>query len=132
LGFAKLLRELDVNRLSDLANAGRLSGNTGPALEALQAVERRFAGTPQATDAGFLIGRIHAGSGATSKAILRFESYLEAGESARYSVEAIGRLIELYAAQGRKEPAEAMARRYLKRAPKGPYQRLAHSVLHAK
>jgi TolA-binding protein len=79
-----------------------------------------------------LIGRIHAGQGKKAQAIARFETYLEGGEQARYSTEAMGRLLELYAAQGSVQQAQAMAERYLKRAPDGPYRRLAGSVLEAK
>ena len=41
----------------------------------------------------------------------------------------LGRLMELYSAGGDQQKAREMARRYLDRAPKGPYGRLARSLL---
>ncbi|HEX9619019.1 MAG TPA: FecR domain-containing protein, partial [Polyangiaceae bacterium] len=129
LGFDGLLSGLDRAALTDLADAARLSGGTGPALRALRALEQRFPGSPAASEAGFLIGRIHAAQGNSGLAVERFENYFRRGPRARYSLEAMGRLIELYSSQGRTNEARNMAELYLKRAPNGPYQRLARSVL---
>jgi hypothetical protein len=76
-----------------------------------------------------LLGRVHALRGDHPAAIVAFESYLGKGAgSARYSSEAMGRLMELHSAAGDAERARAMARRYLASAPDGPYRRLARSL----
>lgn len=129
LGFDRLLGELGPRQLADLADAARLSGDSTAAIKALETLGRRFPGTALASDAGFLVGRLHAEHGARAQAIQHFEAYLRRGANARYSVEAMGRLVELYSAQGNAAQARTMAKRYLQRAPHGPYQRLARSVL---
>lgn len=128
-GFERLLSLLPARKLADLADAARLGGDAGLALRALNAIQRRFPGAREASDAEFLIGRVHAARGEAQVALARFEKYLQYGEQAPYAVEAMGRLVELYAGRGQAGPARAMAERYLARAPNGPYRRLCLSVL---
>lgn len=131
-GFEGLTQTLPAARLVQLADAARLGGDSQAALLALRALESRFPGSAVAADAGFLIGRLHAQRGESGSAIQRLTAYLQTGENARYSLEATGRLMELHAAAGNRQPARALAARYLKRAPNGPYRRLAQSVLEQK
>lgn len=131
-GFEGLTQTLPAPRLVQLADAARLGGDSQAALLALRALEARFPGSAAAADAGFLIGRLHAQRGEASAAMRRLTTYLQAGESQRYSLEATGRLMELHAAAGNGQPARSLAARYLRRAPNGPYRRLAQSVLEQK
>ncbi len=128
-GFLHLTQSLAAPRLIALADTARLGGDSEAALMALRALESRFPGSAASADAGFLIGRLHAQRGESAAAIRRLSAYLERGDDARYSLEATGRLMELYVAAGNQLKARALARRYLRRAPEGPYQRLATSVL---
>jgi TolA-binding protein len=128
-GVERLLGTLSAPKLAALADAARLGGDAELALRALQTVERRFPSSPQAADAEFLVGRLHASRGDSAGALARLEKYLQRGDRAPYAVEAMGRLVELYAARGDTERAQRMAKKYLERAPDGPYRRLCLSVL---
>lgn len=128
-GVERLLATLSAAKLAALADAARLGGDSELALRALQTVEGRFPGSPQAADAEFLVGRLHASRGDSASALTRLEKYLQRGDRAPYAVEAMGRLVELYSARGDTERAQRMAKRYLERAPDGPYRRLCLSVL---
>jgi hypothetical protein len=127
-GVVNRLGELSPSALSDLGEAARLAGDSDLAVRALTVLLRRFPGTPESREAKFLLGRVQALRGDGSAAIEAFEGYL-AGGATRYESEALGRLMELYAARGDDARARESARRYLERAPKGPYQRLAQSLL---
>jgi hypothetical protein len=129
LGFESLTSSLGADQLAELADAARLAGAGADALVALKALERRFPGTQQGRQAPFLIGRVLLLSGNQSAAIPAFERYLRTNPEGAYTSEAMGRLLELYAGQGDRTRARDMARRYLARAPSGPYQRLARSLL---
>jgi TolA-binding protein len=127
-GLPRLTEGLGAARLADLADAARLGGDLSASLQTLVALERRFPGSPQARHAGFLIGRVLAQSGRRSEASTKLEGYLAANPEGSYSLETMGRLMELYSERGDTARARAMAARYLERAPSGPYQRLARSL----
>jgi transmembrane sensor len=132
IGFETLMNTLSGSRLVDLADTARLGGDSAAALKALRALESRFPEVAAARDADFLMARLHAQRGETTAAIRGLTSYLERGEGTRYSLEALGRLIDLHSRSGHREEARSLAKRYLSRAPKGPYHRLAESVLQQK
>ncbi len=127
-GLTRRLNELSAATLAELADAARLGGDPELAVRALTSLTQRFPSSPEARHAKFLLGRVHALRGDATAAIAALESYLRAGDTSTYATEAIGRLMELYSARGDTERARNMARRYLERAPKGPYQRLARSL----
>lgn len=130
LGTDELLGSLAVQPLAELADAARLAGENELALQAFDSIGRRFPASRQARDATFLSGRILAKRGQAEQARARFEGYLARNSEGPYAIEALGRLVELYAAS--KDPrAQASARAYLQRAPHGPYERLCRSVLNA-
>jgi len=128
IGVDGLLESLAVQPLSELADAARLGGDQDLALRAFDALGRRFPGSGQAQDALFLSGRLFAGRGQLGVARRQLEAYLARNDRGFYSVEALGRLVEIYARS--KDPrATSTARAYLERAPQGPYRRLCLSVL---
>jgi hypothetical protein len=129
LGFGRLTSSLGAQELAELADAARLGGATSEALLSLSALERRFPATQQGRQASFLIGRVLLVNGRVSDAIDAFERYRRTSPNGTYSTECIGRLMELYAKQGDTIRARDMAKLYLTRAPNGPYQRLARSLL---
>ncbi|MFZ5890474.1 MAG: FecR domain-containing protein [Myxococcota bacterium] len=128
LGVERLLESLGAQPLAELADTARLAGDSELALRAFTRIERRFPGSSQARDAVFLSGRVLAARGQADAARARFEKYLGSNARGAYSLEATGRLVELYAARGDAR-AKEMAKGYLERAPSGPYQRLCRSVL---
>lgn len=130
LGIDGLLANLNVQQLAELADAARLAGDSELSLRVLASIERRFPTSREAQDASFLSGRILAGRGQAAQARSRFEAYLARNAQGGYSLEAMGRLVELYSAS-RDTRATSMARAYLQRAPHGPYERLCQSVLAA-
>jgi TolA-binding protein len=128
-GVDRRLGELSPGALSELAEAARLGGDAELAARALTTLLRRFPGAPEAREGRFLLGRVHALRGDRAAAIDAFESYLGRGVSSVYANETLGRLMELYTARGDAERARGIARRYLERAPNGPYRRLAQSLV---
>ncbi|HEX6276050.1 MAG TPA: FecR domain-containing protein [Polyangiaceae bacterium] len=128
-GLAQRLDELSAATLADVADAARLGGDTELAVRALRTLLRRFPGAPEARDGKFLLGRVQALRGDTAAAVVAFEGYLARGGGTQYANEAVGRLMELYSARGDGDRARTMARRYLEKAPDGPYRRLARSLL---
>jgi TolA-binding protein len=129
IGFDDLTRRSNASRLLDLSDAARLGGDSWLALAALRALESRFPGPALSMDSDFLMGRLHAQRGEADEATRRLTRYVERGDGSRYTVEALGRLVELYSKSGNEDQARAFARRYLDRAPNGPYHRSAESVL---
>lgn len=130
VGVDALLASLAAQPLSELADAARLGGDGDLALRAFDTLGRRFPASRQAQDALFLSGRMLATRGQAGVARRQFEAYLARNGQGAYSVEALGRLVEIYASS--KDPrAASMARAYLERAPQGPYRRLCLSVLAA-
>lgn len=127
-GLGRLLETLAAQPLYELADTARLAGDSELSLRVFASIERRFPGSAQAQDAVFLSGRIHAARGQADAAQAKFEKYLSLNARGAYSLEATGRLVELYAARGDGR-AKSAARTYLERAPNGPYQRLCRSVL---
>jgi tetratricopeptide (TPR) repeat protein len=127
-GVERLLGSLSAPKLAELGDAARLGGDSNLALRALDALKHRFPNSAHAADADFLGGKLLAARGQTQPAIARFEQYLKAGQRA-YTIEALGRLVELYSASGDSARARAAAERYLERAPHGPYRRLCESTL---
>jgi hypothetical protein len=129
LGFDRLTTELPAATLADLAHTARLGGEPALAIRAFGTLMRRFPGSSEARESTFLLGRLHAFRSETALATQNFERYLSLAGSKAYESEAMGRLLELYAKGADRGRAEAMARRYLERAPDGAYRQLAQSLL---
>jgi TolA-binding protein len=123
------MNQLGPVHLTDLADVARLGGDSTVALQVLSAIERRFPATEQAGQARFLSGRILLQLGRSAEAATVFESYLGAHPDGPLSTEALGRLLEIHVNDGDTEGARRIAQRYLKRAPNGPYRRLARSLI---
>lgn len=130
VGVDGLLESLSAQPLSELGDTARLGGDGDLALRAFDALGRRFPASRQAQDALFLSARLRASRGQLSVARRQFEAYLARNDRGVYSVEALGRLVEIYATSN--DPrATSTARAYLERAPHGPYRRLCLSLLAA-
>ncbi len=125
----ELAGRLGATDLIDLASALRLCGDTQGAMTTLETVRRRFPGSVEAHNALFLIGRVQATRGQAAAAISSFDQYLAGAGQGRFAAEALGRLIELHQAAGNRQKARKYAERYLQLAPRGPYRKLAESVI---
>jgi len=100
-----------------------------PALErsALDAQRRRFAGSREAQDAAFLLGRLLE-PGEPNTAASYYASYLREAPNGAFVDEALGARMVLARRLGDPGTAREAATRYLARAPDGPYAPLARSL----
>jgi TolA-binding protein len=124
-GLPALYRSATADELLGLARAGRFSGRTDVASDALMACRQRFPGSKQAAMAAFLLGR--ASSGRT--AAQWFSTYLAEAPGGALGREALGRLLEAQLEGGDQAAVKASATRYLKSYPDGPHVALAREVL---
>src|SRR6185369_8028716 len=113
-----------------LADAGRFFGLHARAGDALNALRRRFPGTPEAGTAAFTLGRIaFENENAYARAARWFDTYLREQPAGALMGDAFGRLIEAELRSGDRAGARASAQQYLRRFPGGPYASEARGVL---
>jgi TolA-binding protein len=127
--FAAAVRSAGAEDLLVLGDSARLSGQADRARQALASVRGRFAGTPQAARASFLLGRIAADAGDTRGALRHFERYLDEEPDGPLAREALGRDLEARVSLGL--DARDTATRYLARWPSGPHAATARAALAA-
>jgi transmembrane sensor len=113
--------------LMTLSRAARHAERDDVADQALLRCRERFAGSPQAATAAFLLGR----GAAPAAAATWFATYLREQPSGPLAREAAGRLVESYQRAGNVTAARAAARSYLSAFPTGPHATYARSVLEA-
>jgi len=119
-----------VKELLALADAGRFFGPPKRAVTALNALRRRFPGSPAAGTAAFTLGRIAAETdGAYGQAARWFEVYLREQPNGPLMGDAFGRLIEARLRSGDTAGARSGAQQYLRRFPAGPYADEARDIL---
>ncbi len=129
-GMQSCLRSLPSDRLAALGDAARYAGRTALASQVLQAQRARFAGSPAAAEATFLLGRLAEDAHQPSSAALPwYQLYLTEAPSGAYAAEALGRQMLILGAQERGERAREAARRYLEAYPRGAYVTQAHQIL---
>ena len=129
-GMQSCLRSLPSDRLAALGDAARYAGRTALASRVLQAQRARFAGSPAAAEATFLLGRLAEDAHQPSSAALPwYQLYLTEAPSGAYAAEALGRQMLILGAQERGERAREAARRYLEAYPHGAYVTQAHQIL---
>lgn len=130
LGFERLCNREDAASLLTLGNTARLAGNGMRAAEAYQALRRRFPGSASASGAAFQLGRLSFDGAANYAAAHQwFSAYLREAPGGGLAQEALGRVLECEHRLGRRDQAEATARRYLASYPQGAHASLAHSLL---
>lgn len=129
-GMQSCLRSLPSDRLAALGDAARYAGRTALASRVLQAQRARFAGSPAAAEATFLLGRLAEDAHQPSSAALPwYQLYLTEAPSGAYAAEALGRQMLILGAQERGERAREAARRYLEAYPRGAYVTQAREIL---
>jgi transmembrane sensor len=111
------------------ADAARYEGDFDRAIESLNTVRRRFAGTDAAASAAFELGRITFD---TRRDFARagdwFDTYLRERPNGPYAREALGRALEARNRAGDATQAEHLAVRYLTAYPDGPHAKLARRI----
>ena len=130
-GVKHTLAHASSEELLALADAARYRRRTGLARSALLAERRRFAGSPSALDAAFLLGRLEESrQGQMVEAVRWYDTYLSGAPSGSYASEALGRKM-MATKQLRGDPeADSLAKEYLRRFPAGSYAGAARALLH--
>jgi TolA-binding protein len=129
-GFDGLCAASGAADLYALGEAARLGGEPARATQAFTALRARFAGSPEAAAAAFMLGRTaqdrrkdHAGAAGW------FARYLAEQPGGAFAAEALGRLVEARDRTGDEEGARRAAERYLAAYPGGSYTLYARRVL---
>lgn len=127
-GIPSCLLACSMAELRALADAARYIGKSELAERALTALRQRFPG-PQASEAAFLLGRLHEKRGTQSAALGFYDSYLREAPAGPFAAEALaGKLRAVRASQGQ-AAAQPLAQEYLRRFPKGVHVSTAREIL---
>ena len=118
--------------LGALADAGRYRGRTDLARRALGAERARFAGSREASNAAFLLGRIaEDAQGSPAAAVALYDQYLAESPGGAFAEEALGRRMVSLRRSAGVEAARGAAEAYLRRYPQGGYAAAARELSRA-
>jgi len=129
MGIDAALQRRDAADLHALAQAARYAGHAELAQRTWQAVRRRFAGQPVASQAAFFLARSFDEQGQGALALKWLDIYLAEAPSGVYASDALGRKLSLVQRREGTERAKAVAREYLRRFPTGSYSKAARDIL---
>jgi hypothetical protein len=131
-GVKATLEKASSDDLLALADAARYRRRMDLARDALLAERRRFADSPRALDAAFLLGRVEESSDrGLARAIEWYDAYLTRAPGGTYASEALGRKMTLTNKLGGADRARPIAEEYLRRFPGGTYAGPARAFLRA-
>lgn len=132
-GVAWVLESSSSSDLSALADAARFQRDGELARQALRAQRRRFAGSPRAAEASFLLGRLEdeTDSG-RARALDWYDRYLKEAPHGTYVSEALGRQMLVLEETGQHAAAAVIAADYLHRFSGGTYAHAARAILRAR
>ena len=125
VGLQQALNTRSAQDLQALAQAAHYTGRSALALDAWAKVRQRFGGK----QAAFFMGRIYDQRGNAQSALRWLNVYLAEAGSDVYASEALGRKLTLVQRLQGEAQAEAVARDYLRRFPKGAYARTARELV---
>lgn len=129
-GFDGVVARSTAPDLATLGDVTRLSGESGRAMQTLNAIRARFPGTSESAASAFLLGRLSFEQrGQYAEAEQWFSTYLTEEPGGPFAREAEGRLIECKLHRADEEGAREAARRYLENYPGGPHAAKARSLL---
>jgi len=128
-GLPTCLSSCSADDLQALADAARLSGKSALAQQALLAQRSRFAGSPSAKAAAFVLGRL-AEPTDPARAGQWYSTYLAESPRGRFASDALGRKLVLVA-QTDRAAAMPLALQYLQRYPAGAYAGYGRSLIEA-
>jgi transmembrane sensor len=120
---------VDVDAMLDLADVARFTEHRGDAKRVLERLRERFAGSVQAGDAAFELGRIASDGGNDAQAATWFETYLDERPNGSLVNDALVRLMNAYDSLARVDDARSAATRYLARQPDGTHASKARKIL---
>lgn len=127
-GIPQVLATANASEILALANAARFSGRTNLGRDAYKALRQRFAGTPTATSAAFLLGRLMETS-APQEARRWYERYEQEAPKGSLVAAAMGRRLVLTQAMGNRAESQRLAEEYVRRFPDGPYAGVARKIV---
>jgi TolA-binding protein len=129
-GFDAICDAASAGDLRALGDAARLGGGPRRASQAFLALRRRFAGSPEAAVAAFLLGRIAQDqSRDPAGAAAWFTRYLGEQPGGELAAEAAGRLVEAKDKMGDEAGARSAAQGYLEHYPNGAHAAYARGVM---
>ena len=127
-GLETCLAQANSADLAALADAARYGRHDDIARRALLAQRRRFALSPAARDASFLLGRLEEAEQHGAQAIDWYDRYLAEAAAGTYASEALGRKMTLTQTVSGDERASVVAREYIDRFPQGTYAARARAL----
>jgi transmembrane sensor len=129
-GFEKECERASAEDLVALGDAARFAGQPARAVQALQALRKRFPADPRAGAAAFELGRVAFDQqGSFGEAAKWFAIYLRERPHGSLAREASGRLMESLSKAGDNGGARDAAAKYLVRYPSGPHSELARNLV---
>jgi len=130
IGFEKECERGSAEDLAALGDAARFAGQPARAVQALQALRKRFPADARASAAAFELGRVAFDQqGSFGEAAKWFAIYLRERPRGSLAREASGRLVESLSKSGDSAGARDAATKYLARYPSGPHSELARSLV---
>jgi ferric-dicitrate binding protein FerR (iron transport regulator) len=114
--------------LDALGDAARYTGKDDLARRAYLAQRRRFANSPRAARAAYLMGRLEEAAGHSGKALEWFDGYLRDAPSGTYASEALGAKMGVLQRVYGNDKARPVAEEYLRRFPGGSYSAAAQAL----
>jgi hypothetical protein len=127
-GLDAAMQDASSDDLLLLADAARLVRRADLGRSVLSALREKFAGTADAAEAAFRLGRLDFDGQRYAEAARSFDLYAREAPEGAFSGEALGRRLDALRRVGDARAFEA-AKGYLEKYPKGPYGPLAHEVL---
>lgn len=127
-GIPLVLATASASEILALANAARFSGRTSLGRDAFKTLRQRFAGSPAATSAAFLLGRVMETS-APQEARRWYERYEQEAPKGSLVAEAMGRRLILTQSMGNRGELQRLAEEYVRRFPDGPYAGVARKIV---
>jgi TolA-binding protein len=129
IGFSNECATASAADLVALGDAARYTGRLPRAIEAYQAVRKRFPGHERSAVAAFALGRIAFDQRADYADAARwFRTYLSEQPGGRLDRDALGRLMESLSRGGDVTGARNEAKRYVERYPTGPHSEMARRL----
>jgi len=128
-GFDAVMQSSSASELLRLSDVARMGGQPARAAEILHVTRRRFPRTDAASVAAYTLGvTAFDQAGSYAEAAKWFGVYLRERPSGPLAAEAMGRLMEAYDRLGRRDKAEATARKYLSLYPNGAHKDVANRL----
>lgn len=127
-GFDEALRQASCSDLSKLADTTRLAGDEARSTAALNNSRSRCTGTVDGARSAFLLGR-QLDASRPAEAAVWYQAYLNEAPGGAFAEQALGRQMAVQERSGQRAKAQAGARVYLRKYPKGLYAELAQTLL---